>query len=118
MAGKTIQIFLPDGNSRSIRIAEITSRTVQSMLIPRSKLDEASKRKELNNVGVYCLIGSQEEEAKPLLYVGEAEDCLVRVKQHNKNKDFWTHALVMISRTEYFTKTHIKFLEYHCYLEA
>ena len=118
MSGKTIQIFLPDGNPRSIKIAEITSRTVQAMLIPRSKLDEASKRKEFSNVGVYCLIGPQEEETKPLLYVGEAEDCLVRVKQHNKTKDFWTHALVMISRTEYFTKTHIKFLEYYCYLEA
>jgi len=118
MSGKTIQIFLPDGNPRSIKIAEITSRTVQAMLIPRSKLDEASKRKELSNVGVYCLVGPQEEETKPLLYVGEAEDCLVRLKQHNKSKDFWTHALVMVSRTEYFTKTHIKFLEYHCYIEA
>ena len=37
--GKTIQIFLPDGNPRSVKIAEITSRTVQAILIPRSKLD-------------------------------------------------------------------------------
>lgn len=118
MSAKTIQIFLPDGNPRSIKIAEITSRTVLAVLIPRSKLDDAAKRNELSSVGVYFLIGPQEEETKPLLYIGEAEDCLVRLKQHNKSKDFWTHALVMISRTEYFTKTHIKFLEYHCYLEA
>jgi hypothetical protein len=51
--GKTIQIFLPDGNPRSIKIAEITSRTVQAVLIPRSKLEYAATRNELNNVGVY-----------------------------------------------------------------
>ena len=38
--GKTIQIYLPDGNPRSIKIAEITSRTVQAILIPRANLDD------------------------------------------------------------------------------
>lgn len=55
--GKTIQIFLPDGNPRSLKIAEITSRTVQAILIPRSILDEAAKRPELDNVGIYLLFG-------------------------------------------------------------
>ncbi|MCS4152287.1 DUF4357 domain-containing protein [Salinibacter ruber] len=27
---KTVQIYLPDGNARSVRVAEITSRTVQA----------------------------------------------------------------------------------------
>ncbi len=31
--GTTIQVFLPDGNPRSLKIAEITSRTVQAILI-------------------------------------------------------------------------------------
>ena len=108
--GKTIQIFLPDGNPRGIRIAEITSRTVQAVLIPRSILDEASKRSELDNVGVYILLGS--DDAKQLAYIGEAENCLARLKQHHKGKEFWTHALVFISKTQFFTKTHIKFLEW------
>lgn len=116
--GKTIQIFLPDGNPRSLKIAEITSRTVQAILIPRAKLDEAAKRQELKNVGVYFLIGSSDEDSKPMLYVGEAEDCLTRLKQQNKHKDFWNTAIAVISKTQYFTKTHIKFLESHCYAEA
>ena len=113
--GKTIQIFLPDGNPRSIKIAEITSRTVQAVLIPRSKLEYAATRNELNNVGVYFLIGASDEESKPLVYVGEAEECFPRLKQHNKGKDFWTVALVIISKTKYFTKTHIKYLEWYCH---
>lgn len=110
--GKTIQIYLPDGNPRSLKIAEITSRTVSAILIPRSKLEEAAKRDELNNVGVYLLFGS--EESKPQVYIGEAENCLSRLKQHNKSKDFWTHSVAFISKTQYFTKTHIKFLEWLC----
>ena len=50
MAGKTIQIYLPDGNPRSVRIAEITSRTIYAVLIPRSKLEYALTRNELANI--------------------------------------------------------------------
>lgn len=58
------------------------------------------------------LFGSS--ESKPLVYIGEAESCIARLKQHNKSKDFWSHALVFISKTQFFTKTHIKFLEWLC----
>lgn len=116
--GKTIQIYLPDGNPRGIRIAEITSRTIQAVLMPRSTLDEAASRDELKNVGVYFLVGASEDDSMQQLYIGEAEDCLSRLQQHNRTKDFWTHALVICSKTQQFTKTHIKFLESFCYKEA
>jgi hypothetical protein len=117
-AGKTIQIFLPDGNPRSVKIAEVTSRTVQAILIPRTKLDYIFEREELKNVGVYLLIGNPDEDIKPLLYIGEAEDCKTRLKQHNAQKDFWNYAIAIISKTHYFTKTHIKFLESFMFQEA
>jgi hypothetical protein len=43
---KTIQIFLPDGNARGIRIADITSETVHAIQIPRSQIKDAKPRKE------------------------------------------------------------------------
>ncbi len=112
---KTIQIYLPDGNPRSLKMAVITSRTIQAMYIPRSKLDVAATRSELSNVGVYILIGGEDEDAKKKIYIGEAEDCLQRLKQHNRSKDFWKLAIVILSRTKHFTKTHIKYLEWYCY---
>ena len=109
--GKTIQTFLPDGNPRGIKITEITSRTVQAVLFPRSLLTEVAKRDELKNVGIYLLFSSNEEN---LVYIGETENCLERIKQHNKDpkKEYWTHAIAFISKTHFFTKTHIKFLEW------
>jgi hypothetical protein len=113
--GKTIQIFLPDGNPRGVKIADITSRTVQAVLVPRASLDVAARRSELSNVGVYFLVGEQEDGRIEQVYVGEAEDCLTRLRQHNRSKDFWRVALVVVSKTQYFTKTHVKYLEWYCH---
>lgn len=114
----TIQIFLPDGTARSIKIAEISNRIVQSILIPRNKLEEAGKRDEIKNVGVYFLFGYDEDKAKPIAYIGEAEDCYNRLKQHNQKKDFWTHAIVVVTKTSSFTKSHVKYLEHYCVEQA
>lgn len=113
--GKTIQIYLPDGNPRGIKVADITSRTVQTALIPRAQLDYACERPEITNVGVYFLVGDASEGQRPLVYVGEAEQCATRLKQHNKEKEFWSTALVVVSKTHHFTKTHVKYLEWHCH---
>ena len=77
---QTIQIFLPDGSPRSVKIAEITNRVVKSVLVPRNKLDYISTRQELNNVGIYFLFGESADKVKPIVYIGEAEDCLDRLK--------------------------------------
>lgn len=115
MQPRTIQIFLPDGNPRGLRIAEITSRTVQVIQIPRAQLEVASTRPEMCSPGVYFLVGDVVEAGTAQVYVGEAEDCLVRLKQHQKQKDFWTTIVAAISKTQHFTKTHVKFLEWYCY---
>lgn len=116
--GKTIQVFLPDGNPRGVKIAEITARTVQAVFLPRSEFDKAAIRNELNNVGIYFLIGSSEDGGKPLLYIGEAENCKDRLRLHNKNKDFWNVAIAIVSKTAHFTKSHVKYLECYCYDQA
>lgn len=115
---KTIRIFLPEGNARSIRIAEITSRTVQAIQVPRSKLATASKRNEPKSVGVYFLFGYDEESAKPLVYIGEAEDCYTRLQQHNQQKGFWNTSVIIRSRTKSFTKAHARYLEYLSHRKA
>lgn len=109
---QTIQIFLPDGSPRSVKIAEITNRVVKAVLLPRNKLDYIASRDELNNVGIYFLFGELAEKAKPIVYIGEAEDCLDRLKQHNRKKEFWNYAVVMVSKIKAFTKSHAKYLEH------
>jgi len=120
MLAKTIQIFLPDGNARSIRIADITSRTVQAIQIPRTKLKDSQDRKEVQNVGIYFLFGEESEQARPVSYIGEAENCYERIVQHNRDhkKDFWNIAVAITSKTSSFTKAHGKYLEWYCITAA
>ncbi|GAB5520638.1 MAG: GIY-YIG nuclease family protein [Rhodothermales bacterium] len=115
---KTIQIFLPDGNARGIRLAEITSRTVQAIQIPRTKLAAAGEREEAKGVGVYFLFGEHDDEARPSVYIGEAEDCYQRLKQHVVGKSFWQQAVAITSKTQRFTKADVKYLEWYCYQHA
>lgn len=109
---QTIEIFLPDGNPRGIRVADMLSRTVKAVLFPRNQFEYMLQRKELANVGFYFLFGKSEDGAD-LVYIGEAEDCAERLKDHQRKKDFWNYAIAVVSKTNSLTKTHVKFLEYY-----
>lgn len=90
---KTIQIYLPGGNPRGIRIAEITTRIVQAIEIPRSLLGEFLKMPESNQVAVYYLIGEDEEVGGgAMVYVGQTGDLRKRLASHNNDKGFWEPA--------------------------
>lgn len=110
--GRTIQIYLPDGNPRGIRVADMTSRTIQAMYVPRPLLDVACALEELPNIGLYFLVGEADAAGQAKVYVGETEECAARLRQHNKNKEFWNAAVLIGSKTQFFTKSHIKYLEW------
>ena len=110
---KTIQIFLPSGEPHGIRIAEITTRIVQVIEVPRSLLADFLAMEQSGQVGVYFLIGEASEEGGRLVYVGQTGDLSSRLSAHNQKKDFWDRALVLISRTNSLTQTHALFLEWH-----
>lgn len=115
---QTIQFFLPDGNPTSIKIADLTNRMITAILFPRNKIAEVGNREEIKKYGVYFLFGYNEEKAKPICYIGETEDCYDRIKSHNKTKDFWHYAVAITSKSNTFTKSHVKYLEYLCVKNA
>lgn len=115
---KTIQIYLPTGEPRGIRIAEITTRIVKAVLIPRSDLPQGKLRKELDLPGIYFLFGEDEDGAKPIVYIGQTEDARKRLDSHNKTKTFWKTAIFCVSKTQNFTQAHIRYLEWYCMQRA
>lgn len=111
---KTIQIFLPHGDPRGIRVSEITTRIVQVIEVPRSLLSEFFKMPESNQVAVYFLFGESVDGEEQKVYIGQTGDLRGRLAIHNREKDFWERALVLISKTNSLTQTHALFLEWHC----
>ena len=115
---KTIQIYLPTGEPRGIRIADITTRLVLAVLIPRSELATGKQRWELDHPGVYFLFGEDEDGAKPIVYIGQTEDARKRFDSHNKTKTFWKTAIFCVSKSQNFTQSHIRYLEWYCMQQA
>lgn len=115
---KTIQIFLPGGDPRGVRIAEITTRIVQVIEVPRKLLGDFLKMPESSQVAVYFLIGAAEGGEEQTVYIGQTGDLRARLASHNREKAFWERALVVISRTNSLTQTHGLFLEWHCLQEV
>lgn len=116
----TIQTFFPNGNPRSIQISNIPIRTVQSILIPRAELKEASLCEELNYNGIYFLFekeGYLQANGETHVYIGESEGVAERLNHHARNKNKWVVAIVFTttSKANQLNKAELKYLENYCY---
>lgn len=114
MIGKSIRIFLPEGNPTGTLIAEIINWTGKVLVAPRAKLPELVGRWELQRPGVYMLVGPDPEHpGRDLVYIGEADEVRSRLLSHarDEDKDFWTRAIVVVSKDANLTKAHVRYLE-------
>ncbi len=108
--GKTIKIFLIDGDPNGRMSCELSNWTGKAYKIPRIKVKACTDRDDLISTGVYLLFG-KDDDGKDLVYIGEAETILKRLNQHLNQKDFWNETIVFISKDENLNKAHIKYLE-------
>lgn len=112
--GKTIKLFLIDGEPNGRMTCELSNWTGKAYKIPRILIKESYSREDLQNPGIYLLFG-ENEEGKKLVYIGEAETIIDRLKQHVSQKEFWTEVILFISKDENLNKAHIKYLESRLY---
>jgi len=117
MTTATIKLFLPRGDGKSLRTAEISNWTGKAIAAPRTELDELLQREELDKAGIYILTGADPASGSPRAYIGEAEVIRDRLKQH-KTKEFWVSAIVFVSKDENLTKAHVRYLESRLLTEA
>ncbi len=117
MTSATIKLFLPRGDAKSLRTAEISNWTGKAVAAPRTELDELLAREELDKTGVYILLGTDPLSNAPRAYIGEAEVIRDRLKQH-KTKEFLVSAIVFVSKDENLTKAHVRYLESRLLAEA
>lgn len=108
--GKTIKIFLIEGDPNGRMSCEISNWSGKAYKIPRIKIKDCTDREDLTNTGVYLLFG-KDDDGKDQVYIGEAESILKRLNQQLNSKDFWNEAIIFISKDENLNKAHIKYLE-------
>lgn len=112
----TIRIFVPGGDPDGVRVIDRMNWTGKGVTFPRDAWDKAQAREELQQAGVYILIGrdDSEEEDLPLIYIGQTDNLLKRIGQHDKDKDkdFWDRAIVFVSTNGGLNRAHTTWLEW------
>src|SRR5665647_3017101 len=104
MSGKASLIFL----------AEIGNWTGKVLVAPRSQLDQLSKREEVRRTGVCLLVGPDPDDpSRALASIGEGDNVLKRLlrRSWNEAKDSWERTVVIVSKDENLTKSHVRYLE-------
>ena len=117
--GKSINLFLMDGDANGRIKCTITNWTGVAYKIPRTELDQCKERNDLKQSGVYFLFGNSDETGKGVVYIGQAgtrkngEGILYRLMEHKRNpeKDYWTEAIVFTTSNNSFGPTEISYLE-------
>lgn len=112
MAILTVYTKLLDKSLSGARIIDMGStRTCQLYVIPREQLTLVSKEKLLHQYCFYVLLG-QTLDGTHKAYIGQSNDFLHRVKDHQSKKDFWDTALVFVSKANEVYASEVLFLEY------
>lgn len=118
--GKSIQLFLMDGDAEGRIKCTIANWIGVAFKIPRTDLERCKDRPELKQSGVYFLFGaSYDTEKRGVVYIGQAgsrkngEGVLYRLQEHKRNpeKDYWTEAVVFTTSNNSLGPTEISFLE-------
>ncbi len=106
----TIKIFLPYGDPKNVRVAELSNWSGKAIAAPRSEIEKFLARPEVGKPGIYILLGIDPSDGQDIAYVGEAEVVAKRIKQH-RVRDDWNSIIAFTSKDENLTKSHIRYLE-------
>ena len=113
ISGRSIRLFLADGNPNGVVTAEIMNWSGHVIAAPRSKIPELLRREELRRTGVYFLSGPDPETGRTNVYIGESDEVGKRLKGHAQDpgKDFWERTCLVTSKDQNLTKAHVRYLE-------
>ena len=112
----SLRIFVADGDPDGLRTVERSNWVGRALVFPRAALAQPSvaDRPELQQTGVYLLLGPREDGEGDRLYIGEGDPIKPRLSAHHsgqQQKDFWTRAICFVSLGQALNKAHVQFLE-------
>jgi len=110
---KVITQILLDGSSTGIVKCSLDECVVSEIAykIPRNKIKEIGNLENIKKPGVYILFGNDENTGKKMAYIGKSTNILDRLREQNREKDFWSEAVAVVSKTNDLGETHIGYVE-------
>lgn len=112
--GRTLKLYLVDGSPSGVITAELGISSVRAAVASRTALPDLIRREEAGRTGIYLLVGPDPNlPGRQLVYVGEGDQVRTRLAAHDSDetKDFFTRAVLIVSKDENLTKAHGRYLE-------
>lgn len=112
--GRTLKLYLADGTPSGVITAELGVSSVRAAVASRTALPELIRREEASRTGIYLLVGPDPDlPGRQLVYVGEGDQVKSRLAAHDADeaKEFFTRAVLIVSKDENLTKAHGRYLE-------
>lgn len=115
---KKLEIIYHNGQPDGIRSIRRHLSTMTTYVIPRPLLSEAKKLTGINRPGIYYLINENDENMIAQIYVGQTRNGVVRLDDHNRQKDFWNKAIMFLADNKTFSLDMISGLEEYAIQKA
>ncbi len=112
--GRTLKLYLVDGSPSGVITAELGISSVRAAVASRTALPDLIRREEASRTGIYLLVGPDPDlPGRQLVYVGEGDQVKTRLAAHDadETKEFFTRAVLIVSKDENLTKAHGRYLE-------
>jgi hypothetical protein len=112
--GRTLKLYLVDGTPSGVITAELGVSSVRAAVASRTALPDLIRRDEATRTGIYLLVGPDPDlPGRQLVYVGEGDQVKSRLAYHDadEDKEFFTRAVLVVSKDENLTKAHGRYLE-------
>lgn len=106
-----IRIFVAEGLPDGLRFVEKSNWVGLGIVCPRGQYSRVKGRPEFSGSGVYILVGRENDEDRPTIYVGEAETVRTRLDSHHAKKDFWQQAIIFTTKGDPLNKAEVQYLE-------
>ncbi|MFA5361529.1 MAG: GIY-YIG nuclease family protein, partial [archaeon] len=111
---KKITIFLIDGLPKGQRSVRIDQWIGKAICAPRSSIKKIDYSEIKNSSCLYFLVGPNDKNDLPNIYVGETDSFNNRLNDHDYRKDWWQELIVFYSVDKSLTKTSARYLEKVC----
>ena len=114
--GKTLKLFLIDGEPSGRIKCTLANWTGIAYKIPRTALEKCKDMDLLRQSGVYFLFGTDKLQ-NPAVYIGQAgarkngKGLLLRIQEPHTSIDYWTDAILFTTTNNSFGPTEISYLE-------
>lgn len=97
MNDRTFELCCKNGNPNGIRVISDYATPFTAYIIPRRCMSESKKVIPADkSLGIYFLF----DDARSKVYVGQTRKGIERIETHNKEKDFWSTAIMFLAENK------------------